>query len=437
MTIADGERCVPSQRRNMLTASSCMKKKMAGYRASSPFSLSSDSGCEYERPSKEIKISDGRFGLEKLNTSVPVASLNNMTIGHSEHDHFDRLFVGPNGRPIAITITQEKGKFNTSLVPIASHIADAKKCVDTGALVVEHVDKGSRELWEDLEYEMHMCKELVEEYVELETYGIPFHKIGNFLLEVRLEVYTGKISAECGVTKFFDHMRSLLDVHTAVARGKEEFRRFRVDVLEDALSAMDTVEYETYKCGHYGVSQNSKQLGKGIARKNSNLWSYGSSEYSSSDDSAMSLAEKVAVTFHGDVCIGYVNGPEEFGDADESTTTSDDVESLSDKSSCTTESGNAVNPKRCDAYKDAKIRDELKTFSKLMKRYNLGLSLLPDLLKQKTLAIVSENRSVIGNGGYTSKQAFQDLQRKVGKLRPNAELRKLFLEATLAADLDG
>lgn len=458
----------------MLKATGRGGKRVLGLRASSPITLLSDTSSECSMSSKKVKFSIEKPEKERMVTrsravggglpatevlvsanssgmspsfSAPVQKLDELTIGKSEHSPVGKFLVDVNGAPVAITITEDKGKLETSLVPIAQKVAKAENCnhpcLKSGK-DVEDISKKNQVKWEQLEYEMHLCKDLVERCVEEESYGIGFEKLDDVYKTVKLEVCSGRMSAQGGMSKFFDYMRGLLDVYVTVIRGKKEYGRLKIDLLGEALETMTTVEYETYNSGYYGVGYKNVEMEESTEESNSRSSTISDSDYSVSDESEMSLIVQAAIACGGRACsntedpkIGQVHGPEDFGDAElsESDTDSEwDADNASDSDTVSSEENEVTD---CKVYKAARVRRELNAFAKLLKRYNLGLSMLPELLKQRTFATVTEKRQAIENRGYTAKQAFADLQEKVGKLRPNAEIRKMFLQGTLVEDLDG
>jgi hypothetical protein len=288
------------------------------------------------------------------------------------------------------------------------------------------------EKWELLEYEMNLCKELVLTYVGKDAYGVPFHKIDSFQKQVKCDVCLGYFSAQAGMTKLFNHMRGLLDVHVVVARGRNESGSFRFCALEDALITMEKVEKEIYCTGYYGTDND------GVSTEDSDTSSM--SDDSLSDDE-LSMIYKVVKKMGSNVeeqFVKHVKELEEFGDPDYSSSdTKGSYEMDDDDSSFTSVSSIKSNVAKCEVYKAARVRAHHNELKKLLKRYTVGLTLLPELIKKRVEHLISEGFDAIENRGYRAKDVMAEINENVGDLLSNAEVRRLFLKNTLLYDLDG
>lgn len=135
--------------------------------------------------------------------------------------------------------------------------------------------------------------------------------------------------------------------------------------------------------------------------------------------------------------VGYVGGLEEFGDADYSDSSQNGNEEKSHGSS-----QKSTSCKKCthtDCYNNmlSQVEGEKIAFTKLLKPYNVGLFLLPDLLREDVFDIIEDGFYAIVNDGYTAEDALSYLLDRVGRLHSNSDLRKIFLQGTLSEDLDG
>ena len=275
---------------------STVNRILVGYRASSPVMISSDSSSSAcLTPPKKRKMIFGKdevavpVGVPEPNTDVPAPC----KFGSKEHGI-------------------EEGE-----IPVCSQ---------------------NLEKWETLDYDLSLCQELVMLYVQPETYKIPFNQLDGFRRIVKLQVCQGFISVEVGTTKFFNHMRSLLCLHSSIARGKGDCLRFDLNMLRDAVDTMDKVETEIYDTGYYGMydgdSHKSKSKLKVFPR-----YKLGVPRYQLTKDE-MKLIRKAASESGGSVLCGTVkcgSGPEEHKDIDSSVTFEDDDASTVDDMTSSTD----------------------------------------------------------------------------------------------------
>ena len=78
-----------------------------------------------------------------------------------------------------------------------------------------------------------------------------------------------------------------------------------------------------------------------------------------------------------------------------------------------------------------------RAFTKRMRRYELGIFLLPEHLGAQLKDCMDENVRAIQNDGRSGKDAVKDVMDKWGPLRTDCEMRRLFAEATYQSDLEG
>ena len=244
----------------MLATGARSGKRLMGYDTSSITSLSSDcsSGCWI--PAKKFRLGSAAEKEQKM-----IAS------------RFGKLMVATNGAPMTVSVTHMTEE-------------DGGNYIGTGMEGMTVAERNHAK-WDQLEYEMYLCKNLVQEYVNEETYGIPFDQIDEFEDSVKSEVCGGFLSVPGGMTKLFDHMRALLDVHGAVARGNKECTRFETKLLEEAVDTMNLVECQTHKSPYYGVGNDMKPKVKSDIDDGSWI-GYGSED--SLSDVEMDLVEKAA-----------------------------------------------------------------------------------------------------------------------------------------------
>ena len=358
------------------------------------------------------------------------------TVPFGTEEGDNNFLVDKNGRSVAITITQQDGGLKTSLVPIATKVVKGEHCSDEKALgkkdnLVGGIEKSAeylsnRHKWEQLEYEMYLCKDLLHKYVKEKTYGVDFdQKIGEFTRTKKSQVLAGTITCAVALKAIFDHMRGLLDLHIAMARARNEWEKFDQVLLYKALDMMDTVQSETFESKYYGAGDEDDGTdGSGFDMEESDSWSgsdiFGDCDSTSSSSELTTTEEDLKDNDNNQQklqSIGFVYSAEDFGDAEYS-------------------SGN--DSKNCNETKKAvQAHLEQKTFSRLLKKFDLGLTLLPESLRQKSFGYVLESRKAIDDCGYTAEAAIAALQEKIGGLRTNAELRRVFTAATFESDLDG
>jgi hypothetical protein len=72
-----------------------------------------------------------------------------------------------------------------------------------------------------------------------------------------------------------------------------------------------------------------------------------------------------------------------------------------------------------------------------LQRHDLCLMLLPELIRQKVFGYIREYREDISNRGYTGTECFVSLEKKVGPMRSDTEVRKIITHLTLTSNLDG
>ena len=368
---------------SMLALSRHSTKHLTGYRASSPIVLSSDTGSECSMSSKKTKLS-------------------------REDSHGSDVFVSMAWK-------------------LANAKEDATEDSDGSPAWMSNFTK-----WEQLEYDLSLCAELVESYVKLETYGIGFDKISLYRNDVKAEVCKGHISAQTGMTQFFDYLRGLLDVHVMIMRGRNDAWKFDISVLMEAMHAMDSIETETYSTGYYGMNDRSDEED---ADKDNAV----PDELLPEDE--MELIRKAVYDIGGSIAekkVGYVGGFEDFGDPEYSDMDDDDTDSMSSNDSMPAlVSSYDFHDAKYGMYKAARVRTQQTELSKLLKRYNVGLTLLPELLQCKVQRLIMDGFDAIENRGYMAEDVMYDIAEEVGQLRTNADVRRLFLEATLVCDLDG
>lgn len=154
--------------------------------------------------------------------------------------------------------------------------------------------------------------------------------------------------------------------------------------------------------------------------------------------------------------VGYVGEIDTFGDAEISESNkSSEFSSIEESIKEEVELGireearlaittpvDGLNELLEDTVKDIKLNGKRvcsrqREFTKKLKPYNLGISLLPSRMKGQVKKCINENMDAISDRGYTSKDAFLDVWEKWGPLRSDAEMRRLFMEITYASDLDG
>ena len=372
----------------------------------------------------------------------------------------DNFLVDKNGRSVAITITQQGGGLKTSLVPIASKVVKAEYWSDERALgkkdnlvlAMEKTPKKyfkNKSKWEQLEYEMHVCKHLVESYVKSKTYGIQFDKkIGDFMGMKKSQVVAGEITPAAALRAIFDLMRGLLDLHIAMARARNEWDKFDQILLYKALDTMDIVQSETLKTNYYGAHDKDDDTDESCSdMEESDSWSgsdlFGdcnstasSSELTSSEEDLKNIGSNQEMLRS----VGFVLSAEEFGDNECSSSNGTlEEETISDKSS-NEESTNAVSNLTTEGSNETKkaveVHLEQKTLTRLLKQFDLGLTLLPESLRQTAFGYVLESRKAIDDCGCTAEAAMAAIQEKMGGLRTNAELKEMFAAATFSTDLD-
>ena len=157
------------------------------------------------------------------------------------------------------------------------------------------------------------------------------------------------------------------------------------------------------------------------------------------DSTNKSKVEKKSVHFEKsivDQSVGYVGELEDIGDADYSDGDDNGEDRTHNTCNSTTTS---MKCSHGDYYHTipTQVKAEQRAFTKLLKPYNVGLFLLPDLLRDEVFDVIEDGYCAIANDGYTAFDAMSYLHETVGKLYSNTEVRKIFLKETLLEDMDG
>ena len=297
-----------------------------------------------------------------------------------------KLMVGPDGAAIAVGVTWE----------------EAPRATD------EDHKAACRIRWDKMYYDMTLAAIAVENYVKPKTYDLPFHNIEDFRKMVKAQVYAGLISAEAGLRKFFNHLRTLVDMHTTIAVERKELHLFNEGEWEYACDLMKEFEKEVKIHGFdclYGES-NKKEVEEKISEEEIELI-------------------HMATSMGGNIVykpVGYVsNNPEDFGDAE-----------MSD------DDGSTVSFRGCSKESTTRVAAclEKATFGKMLKPYIVGLTLLPENLKSKAFHLVDIAFEKVAYHGCTAQVAMKSLKETLGEMHTVSDLRMIFLKATVAEDLD-
>ena len=335
-----------------LVSPDASRSVVVGYRAASPVVITTKVGAEAFVPPKKCK-----------------------------------LMVGPDGTAVAIGVTWEEA-------PRASHEDSKAYC---------------RISWDKMYYDMAIAVLFVEHYVKPKTYDLPFHNIEEFRKMVEAQVYAGLISPEAGLRKFFNHMRSLVDMHTKIAVERKELHLFDEGDWQRACDKMKDFEQEVNIHGFDCLcgESNKKEAEEKISEEEIELI-------------------HMATSMGGNIVykpVGYVGkNPEDVGDAEMSDDSDDDSK---------------VSWHGCGKRIRAQACLEEATFAKMLKPYIVGLTLLPDSLKGKAFDVIDSAFEKIAYHGCSAEVAMQCLEGTLGKMHTVSDLRRMFLKATLAEDLDG
>ena len=120
--------------------------------------------------------------------------------------------------------------------------------------------------------------------------------------------------------------------------------------------------------------------------------------------------------------IGYVEGPETFGDAELSESELENCPSAVDLTDCVTASSCTAG---CDAVKAARIRHETNAYHKIARRHHLGITVLPCTLRNRAITSIVKARRAIWDRGYTAKDAWKEVEDVMGKLWCDSDMRRL------------
>lgn len=393
-----------------------------------------------------------------------------------------------------MAITEERGELKAKFVQIATGIAtevatssdgngdiagvtnmEVDESSETGAVNGDDDMPDSCELnlgelnavkWDMLEHQLHLVQDTVDYYVEKRPEGVPFDSVRKVIKEIRRKVHRG-MSPRLGVSMVFHHIDGLINEHQERTEKKMDTDTFNDDVLKHVVATISSIRKEVYASDYFkndynmawikqhvlpqlefapdddndsnpcftiNVAKLEDEMNEVVKDSKAQLKCADKEAEASAVDDAMAQINMLGRS------VGYVGGPETFGDADISDSSADSCCCLPGVCNLCSKDSNSsflTVDEYSEAYKAAQRRNEENILTRIIKKHDLGIILLPELLRQKAYHFILEGRKAIRNRGYTAKDAWSDLEDILGKLRPNTELRRIFTQATYASDLDG
>ena len=379
--------------------------------------------------------------------------------------------VDKEGQPMAITVSQEEGGLQAAFVPIAQKVAKGKAAVPpkprrvTFASKVEvHNIESSYEMedsnaskWSELEVPLSLFSEMFVTYTVGSTCYEDMQHLRDSNHEIGRCVVVGNISPKVGACEWLENIRSGLNKYEGAVgaasicgSSMNQLNDLRLQMSEFETNMINLERYDTCDTGNWfenelvhmfeddgGAEMCVGELEEGklpaIQKTDSEV---GKAPYAL-DDEAPNVGEVAPNILNTHTIappsVGIVGDYHTFGDCDSGTDSSVD-NSLKVLVSSDSEDSSVASQPNFAAFR---IRRQQNLFNKKMRRYELCLLLLPEVMGREVRGFVGEMRSAIKNRGCTADKAFRKVTLKFGPLRTDAEMRRLFVQATYAADLDG
>ena len=315
-----------------------------------------------------------------------------------QSDETTDMLVDGNGTQVAMTITQEKGELKAALVPIASHIVEGAEGMESGNKrgreegheggVSEAFDVSSLEAqksrvqkWEQLEPHLYLCKDWVDLYTKQDIYNIGCNTIDSVIKRVKQSVCGGYTAPRLGVTCILHFIDGKLADHQVEMERRNETERFDDELLVKIMEAMCTFKASVYGLGYYNWVEEVELTEKQVDDMKRTLINYGSID---------SITESSGSACQCDLC------------------------SKETEKSFATECGNAMRQAHYQEY------------NKWVKEHDIAMMMLPEPLREEALKYNMKNRKAITDGACTCYEAWENLEKLVGRLTPNDKASKIF-----------
>ena len=379
--------------------------------------------------------------------------------------------VNKEGQPMAITVSQDKGGLQASFVPIAQKVAKGKAAppskprhVSFASEVEVHNFESSYEMedsnvskWSELEVPLSLFTEMFMTYTVGSTCYEDMQQLRDSNRDIGRSVAVGDISPKVGACEWLHNIRSGLNKFEGVVGESnicgtcmQQLNDLRLQMCEFETNMIKVERYDICDTGNWfdnelvnmfeddggaemcvGESEEGKL--PAIQKTDSEA---GKTAYAL-DDEAPNVGEVAPNILNTHTIappsVGIVGDYHTFGDRDSGSDSSVGG-SLKVLVSSDSEDSSVVSQPNFAAFR---IRRQQNLFNKKMSRYELCLILLPEVMGREVRGFIGEMRSAIKNRGCTADKAYRKVVLKFGPLRTDAEMRRLFVQATYAADLDG
>ena len=380
-------------------------------------------------------------------------------------------FINKEGQPMAITVSQEEGGLQASFVPIAQKVAKGKAAappkprrVSFAPKVEVHTIKPSSEMeddnvakWSELEVHLSHFTEMFITCTVGNTCYEDMQHVRDSNLEIGRCVTVGNISPKVGACEWLENIRSGVNKYEGVLgagniceSAMEQLNDLRLQMCEFEHNMILMERYDTCdRCDWFDNDLPAMFEDDGGAEicfgklEEEKLPAMQKTDSEAGkgpydlDDEAPNVGEVFPTILNTQTIappsVGIVGDYETFCDRDSGTDSSDGGSLKVQVTSDSEESSLASEPN----FAAFRIRRQQNLFNKKMSRYELCLELLPDVMGRQVRGFVGEMQSAIKNRGCTADKAFRKVVLKFGPLRTDAEMRRLFVQATYAADLDG
>lgn len=286
----------------------------------------------------------------------------------------------------------------------------------------------NRTKWEPLEDQLYLLRDNVKGYVRKGTYNIAFSRIDPIIKETRGYVCNGMMSPRLGATRVISHIQNLLFVHQMESENEKQTEDFNGELLGYIERTVARMKEVLYTCDYYKDDCKQKYLEGDLVDLLDDVPDY---FYEVPNEDVLYMPHLLAN------CNDYLSTAELIGHAE-----SMDGSIVSDVTCCSlceAEAGSFCSTTSECNEKDEREKNwmEERTFGKLVKTYTLGIMLQPNDIRRKTFQRITTKRQEIERGECNARNAWDDIERLVGKLRTEEEYMDIFAEFLTESNFNG